>query len=314
MYSGLLQTINGVLMLWNDLKDKQTYLLTSHLNQDPLENQFSIVRNNRGSYEKNPTAFRFVKNISLCIFQNIQPPRTSGYETPETQNLFSLEKLNNFTPLLEGEEEEEEVDTQQTTIDNEVFHETSNVLSDVPEDFSEIDWDDDVFECQSDERCNLQEKTPLENLKSCSLAYLSGFIAYRIKKFNCTFCNKYSSIEEDTGRLSTTLVRMRAYKCSNEPELSTGHLCIPSEQFETDFNKIISVFEENVFNFLYKDNVVLNIFNVLNKKDLKIPNCHKQEIIKYIATLLIRFQLRKCNNKLKETKLNKEKLQNFKGI
>lgn len=70
-YNGLLQTINGIIMVWDDLKDSLTYLFTSHLNQDPFENQFPIVRNNRGSYEKNPTALRFVKNISLCIFQNI---------------------------------------------------------------------------------------------------------------------------------------------------------------------------------------------------------------------------------------------------
>lgn len=288
-------------------------MLTSHLNQDPLENQFSIVRNNRGSYEKNPTAFRFVKNISLCIFQNIQPPKTSGYETPETQTLFSLEKLNNFTPILE-----EEVDIKQTYLEDEVFNQTSHVLSDVPDEFSKIDWDDDLFEYETEEKNHLKEseevKSPLENLKSCSLAYLCGFIAYRIKKFNCSACNKYSSILEDTGRQSTTLVRMRAYKCSNEPDLSTGHLCIPSEQFELDFNKIFSVFEGIVFNFLYKDNVVLNISKVLNEERLKIPGCHKQDIMKYIATLLIRFQLRKCNNKLKEPKLNKQNLKNFKGI
>lgn len=300
-------------MLWNDVKVKQSYLLTSHLNQDPLENQFSIVRNNRGSYEKNPTAFRFVKNISLCIFQNIQPPKTSGYETPDTQNLFSLEEINNFTPILE-----DEVDMKQNNVEDEVFNQTSNVLSEVSEEFSEIDWEDDFgeYEAMKDTKYkeSEQNKTPLENLKSSSLAYLCGFIAYRVKKFNCTSCNNYSSSIEDTGRQSTTLVRMRAYKCSNEPDLSTGHLCIPSEQFEIDFSKIVSVFEENVFNFLYKDNIVLNISNILNQEYLKIPNCHKTEIIKYISTLLVRFQLRKCNNKLKETKLNKDKLKNFKGI
>lgn len=54
-------TINGVIDVgwWNELQFEQEYLITSHLNQDPLENQFSIVRNNRGKYEKNPSTLRF---------------------------------------------------------------------------------------------------------------------------------------------------------------------------------------------------------------------------------------------------------------
>lgn len=36
------------------------------------------------------------------------------------QNLFSLEKCNNFTRIMEGEEEK--VNSEQTTIEDAVFH------------------------------------------------------------------------------------------------------------------------------------------------------------------------------------------------
>lgn len=69
---GLCQTLNGVIQLWNHIKsDDQLYLLTSHLNTDCLENTISVVRNNRGSYEKNPSSFRLHKNLKQMSFYNI---------------------------------------------------------------------------------------------------------------------------------------------------------------------------------------------------------------------------------------------------
>lgn len=48
-------TIRGTLMLWDDLRQNGVkYLLTSQLNQDPLENAFSVIRHCRG-YKPQPT-------------------------------------------------------------------------------------------------------------------------------------------------------------------------------------------------------------------------------------------------------------------
>lgn len=70
-FNGLVQTINGIISLWETLQIEQEYLLTSHLNQDALENTFSIIRNNHGSYERNPSCARILTNLKQILFHNL---------------------------------------------------------------------------------------------------------------------------------------------------------------------------------------------------------------------------------------------------
>lgn len=97
-FDGLIQTINGICLLWENVKDQQTFLLTARLNQDPLENVFSIVRNNKGSYEKNPSVYRFQTNIKLICFHNMVPPSNSSYNVSDAKNLLNMVEVegNNF--------------------------------------------------------------------------------------------------------------------------------------------------------------------------------------------------------------------------
>lgn len=89
-FHGLQQTINGVLGLWSCISGDpgQKYLITSHLNQDPLENNISMFRINRRSYEKNPSAARVCKNLKLICFQNLKSSSLSGYENSDSINLL----------------------------------------------------------------------------------------------------------------------------------------------------------------------------------------------------------------------------------
>lgn len=55
-FTGLILSLNAVLQLWDDLKLEGTkFLLTSRLNQDPLENLFSMIRMHGGTYDPNPS-------------------------------------------------------------------------------------------------------------------------------------------------------------------------------------------------------------------------------------------------------------------
>ena len=90
-FSGLTQTLNGVLGLWKHLKsEKQLYLITSHLNSDALENTISVIRNNHGSYEKNHSAFRLHKNIKQMCFYNICTSDISSYNDSEVPVLLNM--------------------------------------------------------------------------------------------------------------------------------------------------------------------------------------------------------------------------------
>ena len=65
-FSGLCQTINGTLQLWEAIRgENQQYLITSHLNSDCLENTISVVRNNRGMY-----VLMFVVLIHMFVVSN----------------------------------------------------------------------------------------------------------------------------------------------------------------------------------------------------------------------------------------------------
>lgn len=56
---GLKMSITSVLQLWEELKKEGTsFLLTARLNQDPLENEFSIIRQ-RGGWNLEPTPAQF---------------------------------------------------------------------------------------------------------------------------------------------------------------------------------------------------------------------------------------------------------------
>lgn len=70
-FSGLLQTLQGIYELWQILKNEQDYILLSHLNTDVAENLFSLSRMIRGSYEQNPSAYRFIRNLKQIIFKNL---------------------------------------------------------------------------------------------------------------------------------------------------------------------------------------------------------------------------------------------------
>ena len=61
------QSVNAAVHLWVDInKEDFSFLMTSHLNSDPIENFFSVFRMHGGSYNRNPSAkadFQFKKML-----------------------------------------------------------------------------------------------------------------------------------------------------------------------------------------------------------------------------------------------------------
>ncbi|KAF4519968.1 hypothetical protein B566_EDAN005468, partial [Ephemera danica] len=89
--SGLMLTIRSVLCLWREMKsiDCKSFLLTNRLNQDALENLFSILRQRSGS-NNNPTCAQFRQNMqSVCNMSLMKPPRTSNCEADGDSSLLS---------------------------------------------------------------------------------------------------------------------------------------------------------------------------------------------------------------------------------
>ncbi|KAF0717771.1 Uncharacterized protein FWK35_00034244, partial [Aphis craccivora] len=70
-FDGLVQTINAIQMLYiQQQKLGYTFLLTSRLNQDVIENLFSVFRQ-RGGFNRNPTAKTFRTTFRINILVNL---------------------------------------------------------------------------------------------------------------------------------------------------------------------------------------------------------------------------------------------------
>ncbi|KAF4532723.1 hypothetical protein B566_EDAN011915, partial [Ephemera danica] len=102
-FDGLIVSIKSTLQLWYDLKnDGAKFLLTSRLNQDPLENLFCILRQRSGN-NNNPTAMQFRQNLqSVCVMSLMKPAKSANCEPDADSSLLSpgeaittLEKFSN---------------------------------------------------------------------------------------------------------------------------------------------------------------------------------------------------------------------------
>ncbi|XP_031338009.1 uncharacterized protein LOC116175207 [Photinus pyralis] len=71
---GFQWTIRAILGLWDSLvKDDYKYMLTSRINQDPLENFFSVIRNRNG-YNAQPTVKQFRIALQHNMHIRLQAP------------------------------------------------------------------------------------------------------------------------------------------------------------------------------------------------------------------------------------------------
>ena len=118
-------SIRALVNLWRELNSAYgfKYLLTSRLNQDCLENFFSIIRG-KGGHRIHPNALQFrsafracavdslfsVSNSSNCLedvdtfllkIKNISSPANAGQE-PEHQTLPQAQSHGQFLGLLRG--------------------------------------------------------------------------------------------------------------------------------------------------------------------------------------------------------------------
>ena len=68
-FLGLQQSINATVQLWDDTnKEGFSFLMTSRLNSDPIENFFSVLRMHGGSYNRNPSAKAYVFQLEKICY------------------------------------------------------------------------------------------------------------------------------------------------------------------------------------------------------------------------------------------------------
>jgi len=156
-------SINAISMLYIQQKNESfKYLLTSRLNQDIIENTFSVFRQ-RGGFNRNPTARTFRTSFRFQAKHNLMKSTDlSNCETNYEYNLFDNSS------------------SQSTTISNTCDNSND---SDSCKSLSDNDgYDDEYKNINNDDEQYI-------TLESCSNTYFAGYLAKKcMDQFKCTKC------------------------------------------------------------------------------------------------------------------------------
>lgn len=279
-FDGFIITIRAFLGLIQNEQCK--YIMTSRLNQDPLENLFSSVRQ-RGGFNRNPTVrvLRATLKI-LTVQQLIEPPTTTSYD-PDVDELLEVTEMPNQN-ILPNPLEEAESSSQTSTISS------------------------------NDEGLQASVSTCSITLEDCSQVYFSGYLAHNyLKKFKCKDCCKLMCDPQSslTDR-KELLILNRAY--SNVKIDPASGLNFPSEALLYVTSSAFKVYKKLYPKIAHKKKILRRLMRVTDKivscDSIVCIKCCKQS--KYVLNLLFKVLIHKqckwTSSNLKEVSTGKLKI------
>jgi hypothetical protein len=264
-FDGMIQTIRAVLAIYNRNKSfGYTYLLTSRLNQDPIENKFAAFRQ-RGGFNMNPTVRTFRSTFRLSLKVNLlKPSRSSNCEEDKGTSI-----------TLMGTKTK-----QQSLYKNPVDY--ISLSPSVSSTYSET--------CSSSSGSR-QTKLKQHNitLQDCANDYFAGYLVKKtLDKFSCKDCESQLVCEQFFSNKTQLLILNRTYKSA-----ITG-LKKPAPFLNKFVKKSLKIVYKTLekcpqkrflLQFLYK-----KIEKIAQKvKYLKKESCHIH--IQYLIRLLIRCKI-----------------------
>lgn len=298
-FEGLEQTINGVILLSNELfkEENISEICTANFNQDPIENTFAQIRS-RGGFNTNPSVYDFgfliakimnAKFIFATTSSNCEPDGTKCLN--ESSESFQKEKteITNFIKEIEPAAEE----SNDFEEDNEISGDFSFLQS-----FSEIKNDD---------------------AQIASIRYFVGYVLFKcLPKINCEQCTirliKQLSINEEVQPSEYLIAAKKYNKCN---------LQNPSDYFLEVCTFHISIFQQIFKKSVHERNLKQKILNLCiqeTNNSIKYSSyfkdgCepHKVQILDFLLLVLIRKNLtwmikenkgRQCSVKTKNRRLN----------
>jgi hypothetical protein len=275
---------------YSDLKNissqgdnKKFFLLTNRLNQDPLENMFSIIRQKNG-YTKNPSARMFRSCFAnICSFSLMKASDECNCELNEDEFL-SFGILNNVE------------------VSNTIENCTEGVCTSVVE---TDQTSTSSFSSESEEENVGNVKSTLEE---CSIVYFSGYLVkHCIDHFKCTICMSTMLTTEEIDEPNQILIMHKTFAhiglfYSNglkKPSIFIINICKTALQvFESLFETIKS-----------KNGIVKKMMEImiekLEKKNIKLEQLQCKEHIIYIIKLLFTTRIYKECKWLKEKYVQK---------
>jgi hypothetical protein len=187
-FNGFTQTINGVLQFFADEKKHNiSFLLTNRLNQDVLENLFSIFRQKEG-YNRNPTS-RVMRTSfrSTAIYSLVCTSKGTNCE----QNLYTEADHTIY------------INNQQSNItcsDNYIdLSDTESLLSSSSNDsYNNLNKDTEKVEV---------------TLEDCTIVYFVRYLAHIcLEKFNCNSSESQLITDTDINNKDQLFINHKSYE------------------------------------------------------------------------------------------------------
>ena len=227
-------TIGSILKLWEDLRgDGVKFLLTSRLNQDPIENKFAIYRRKSGSND-HPDEMQFRSNFQHTSFITLLIPAGTNCEA-DTLPVLLANRNSEYHKVSEEERNElnKNIETwvRGDDIQLQVDDNCANNLNDIGAD--DNDNFDDIYS---------------SSLEKCTKKYIAGYLIYEcLNYFGCIKCRE--NLCRDNQNLESNDDLLLFWKAYKVPEKALGNLKVPTDDF---FKVILTAY--NVFENEFRSN------------------------------------------------------------
>lgn len=322
--TGLMISIKSTLDLWSDLKKSGTkYLLTSRLNQDPLENLFSILRR-RSGFNSNPTASQFRQNLQSVINMTLmKSPASANCEPDSDTSLLSPAEVAAATkitdpdtstqsedlitteyPANEEEDDNEEAEKDAILIQDEELDSETEPDADeedkADEDVEEDEETDTLLQQQLDEEFlydydkeNVNTNAPV-TIEDTATANVGGYLGMKVeKKFKCKEC-KLEMVKSGQYLDERDIhILHRDFGVKETEEVK--HLNVPTTWWFKITKQMNILVTEFLNKRIHTRAISARLTNhICNLKDVKFwfdshENCRKHQV--YVIELFIRMRL-----------------------
>lgn len=288
-FDGMVQSINAIIGLFESEKQASHFLLTNRLNQDFLENFFSIVRQ-KGGWNLNPTAkaFRLSYRIQL-ITGLLNPPKSANCEEDPNYFQFLISTSKKF--------QYDNNDVLQNDIFLENFNDKVTVLPERSSSVSKYETPNTVL------------------LQDCAVAYYAGYLIKTVcDKYSCNDCA--SNFQKASVSLTDPTELFLLNK--NFGARTVMYLKVPAKETENMVQESMVVFKKYFEKYKHEELVATKIKNIIiSKNELwlgdKNDKCYEHKMFflnKMINTNMFKF----CKWSHRRTKKYTQKIKNIQNL
>lgn len=221
--SGIEHTLRATLLLWEDISEFNEgidFLLTKRLNQDVVENLFSLLRA-KGGNNKNPSVFEINMLLAKILSINLLQYSPSGNCMNDDENMIHI----NFNSI---DGQNEQTDLASNGNNDMISNDTSNIENtDISQIYEHLIIEDEFQEGE---------------IELNAMRYFCGYVAYKIlHKIDCISCDdNVRKRSEILSRPSEHLIFAKNYSKKSD----FGNLFAPTDHFFNICNIHFEIFKE----------------------------------------------------------------------